>query len=329
MQDGVVLRVPDCLGASSVEVKKLVALELAPRLQVVEAGGALHGRVVCAAPRVVISVEDAARATPLRIELDLEAAAPQARQRLLALALAELIGTRQLERAESERTASERAERERAERERVESERAKAAANADSDADDDADSDSDFDADSEETTTWSSAPGDARFQLWLAPAVSVAAEPLTPLFGAAAGAARALGPLLFAIDLEARFGGDASARSDVALQAYSAALSAAPLFLRAPVQLSAGLVFRVGYAHLSGSANRPELANDALDGVWLGPAALVALQVPLASSTALRFAVEAGHHLRPIVGRDEVGAERFALRGMWLSLSVGFALNVS
>jgi hypothetical protein len=303
-EDGVVLHVPDCLGASGAEVKKLVSLELAPRLRVLDEGGALRGRVVCSAPRVTISVEDAARATPLRIELDLQAAAPEARQRLLALTLAELISTRQLERAENARVARAHAQQ---------------AAQAEQDASDEAAASDSDDA---------SASDQAPLQLWLAPAVSLTAAPMTPLFGGAGGAAHAVGPLLLGLELEARFGGDARARSDVALSAYSAALSAAPLILRAPVQLSAGVAFRLGYARLSASANRPELQSDALDGLWLGPAAQLALQLPLAASTGLRFAVEAGYHLRPIVGHDELGRERFALRGAWLSLSIGIALPV-
>ena len=55
---------------------------------------------------------------------------------------------------------------------------------------------------------------------------------------------------------------------------------------------------------------------------------MAALQLPLATPTLLRITIEGGYVARPIVGFDEDGVDRLALRGPWLSLALGLALAV-
>lgn len=101
-REAVSLNVPDCLDVRGDDVKPLVALELAPRLRVAAADeppAEIVASVHCApGVPVTMTVDDPARTAPLRVELDLERAAPTARTRLLALSLAELIATSVLER---------------------------------------------------------------------------------------------------------------------------------------------------------------------------------------------------------------------------------------
>jgi hypothetical protein len=94
--------IPDCLGVSGDDVQTLIALELAPRLRVVSAAQApalLTATVTCGPSAVTLAVDDPAGADELRVDLDLAAAPPQARARLLALSVAELIATSRLESA--------------------------------------------------------------------------------------------------------------------------------------------------------------------------------------------------------------------------------------
>jgi len=295
----VLVSVPDCMGASGQAMKDLVALELAPRMRVIAQSTepVLSGTVRCddGAALVRLTVEDPARAEPLHVELDLAGAAPLARARLLALTLAELITTSQIEHGPN------------------------SANPAPSDA---------AAAPQPDPDEASEASGPSALQLWLAPSVSIAGAPATALLGADLGAAHALGPLLLVLDLQARFGQSDRTASEVALRSFSAGVAVMPLLIDRSVQVSAGVGLRVGHVAMTASSRSAALAADDLAGVWLGPAALAALSLPLAGATALRFAFEAGYFARSVVGSDERGEERMALRGAWLSASLGLALRM-
>jgi hypothetical protein len=295
----VLVTVPDCYGTSRDEVIKLVALELAPRMQVFtheelgagELGAQLSGTVRCDAPVVVITVEDPKRAPALRVELDLQAAVPEARTRLLALALAELITSSRLE-----RTPESSSDREPPP------------------------------PDHEEP------PGEAEpepvLELWLAPGLSSTGSPATTLFGGEVGIARALGRVLLLAELQARVGRAETTSSSISVSAFSALVGAAPLLLRGDVQLSVGLGARIGLASFSARAQRGDLAGDELSGFWLGPAALSALELAVLGSGSLRLGLEAGYVARGVIGVDERGQELLALRGAWVSAGLGFALHL-
>jgi hypothetical protein len=295
----VVLEVPDCEGAVGAEVEKLAALELAPRMQVVKASErpVLTGTVRCERPHAHITVRDPARAQPLAIQIDLAAAAPQARQRLLALALAELITTSQLEGAPPPAPEA-------------------TAAQPEPD-----------DADDETAESSDDAAARAPLSVWVAPSFALAAEPSVALFGGELGVAHAFGPLLVSLDTHARFGHSARGGSEVALRVLSLGAFAGLILLDDGVQLSAGPGLRLGHAAMTASSSSAGVTAKDLDGVWLGPALMAALQVPLAAATLLRFAIEGGYVAKPIIGLDEDGADRLALRGPWLSVGLGLALR--
>jgi hypothetical protein len=90
------LSIPDCEGISGAEIAKLVALELAPHFALAHESE-LRAAMRCSGARAEIRVDDARRPEPLVLELSLSDARPEARPRLLALAMAELIATSRLE----------------------------------------------------------------------------------------------------------------------------------------------------------------------------------------------------------------------------------------
>jgi hypothetical protein len=252
--------------------------------------------VQCDATTALLTVEDPARADALRVEIDLAAAAPLARPRLLALTLAELITTSQLEQP--------------AQPAAVAQPEAAQPEPADDETDD------------------GLASATPSLQLWVAPALSIAGTPTLPLLGGDVGLSYALGPVLLAIDGQARFAQNDRTASEIALRALSAGLAVMPLLIDRGAQLAVGAGARVGHVALMATAHDPAITADSLTGIWLGPMAAASLHLPFVDAVALRFALEAGYFARPAVGRDQLGAERLALRGPWLSLGVGIALGL-
>jgi hypothetical protein len=95
------LTIADCAGAAAGSVIKLTELELAPQLAVtLDAARAANvaASLFCTGDDALISVRAAERVDPLVLRLALADTPHEARPRLLALALAELVATSQLER---------------------------------------------------------------------------------------------------------------------------------------------------------------------------------------------------------------------------------------
>jgi hypothetical protein len=107
------LVIPDCENASGAEIAKLVGLELAPKLTVAldDSPATLRATLRCADGRAFITVEDALRPTPLTLNLSLADTRSEARARLLALAIAELIATSRLEQSSGQKPAQPAAEK--------------------------------------------------------------------------------------------------------------------------------------------------------------------------------------------------------------------------
>ena len=200
----VLLRTTDCYGASGARVTELATLELAPHMNVLaqSPSSVLTGEVRCDGEHAAITVRDRDLAQPLSVRVDLAAAAPEARERLLALALAELINTRVLERNAAQ---------------------ARAPATPPPPPPSEIDEDEDKDEDEDEEPASDRAP----FHVWIAPVFSLAATPTSALFGAGIGGSRVLGPLLLALDLQAQFGQNDRSASDVALRLLSGPLRSA------------------------------------------------------------------------------------------------------
>jgi hypothetical protein len=99
--ESVRLSIADCAGASGVQVSELVALELASRenLRLADSDSGLQASLECDDESAIIRVNDPQRSAPLVLEVDLAQTRVEARPRLLALAITELIATSRLEHA--------------------------------------------------------------------------------------------------------------------------------------------------------------------------------------------------------------------------------------
>jgi hypothetical protein len=305
--EAVALDVPDCLDAPGADVAKLVALELAPRLRVVSAGDraqALLTATVACPPgeRARLSVEDPTRSTPLRVELDLARTAPRARTRLLALTLAELIATSRLERSASAQPSTLAA--------------AAAAASASASA-----------AEGLPAIAAHSARGGLR--MWLAPGFSRAGAPGTMLFGVDGGVGHRFGLLVLGLELQGRWGQASLDEAEVAMRMFSAAVTATPpIALGRQVELLLGPGLRAGYARLSARSLRADLDGGTLDGAFLGPIGIAAAHLGISRYSALRLAFEAGYAARSLIGNAADSSELLAVRGLWLSATIGLALQL-
>lgn len=99
-QDVVRLVLSDCETASASQITKLVTLELASQFTLTrgaEPAATLTATLACSAQRAVIRVQDVRHPKPLELVLPLSDTRREARPRLLALAVAELIATSSLE----------------------------------------------------------------------------------------------------------------------------------------------------------------------------------------------------------------------------------------
>ena len=332
----VVLNLPDCLDAPSADVAKLVALELAPRLRVVPAADAgaralLAATVACPpGKRAQLTVHDPTRATPLRVELDLARTAPEARTRLLALTLAELIATSRLERSAASRSNPARTQTSPAgpdagsSADRDSSADTGKSADGDSSADGDRSADTDSPAEAGSSTPAAEPNGPLRF--WLAPGFSRAGAPGTLLFGVDAGGGRDLGPFVLGLELQGRWGQAGLDQAEVSVRMFSAAVTATPAIALGEVELLLGPGLRVGYGRLAARSLRADLTGDTLEGVFLGPIGVAAAQLGISRYSALRCALEVGYASRSLVGNAADSRELLALRGVWLSATLGLAL---
>ena len=282
------LDVPDCLGVSGDEVRRLVALELAPRLRVDAGDGAtaIVGSVTCG-ERVQIVIDDPERASPLQLSLDLASAPEPARARLLALSIAELIATSRLERS-------------------PELERAR-------------------EADAAASSEPASEPARA-WRVWLGPGLSRLGSPALTLLGIEGGASYTLGPVVMLAELQARWGDADTLAAEVGVQTYSAALLLSPRLSLGAFDFTAAPGARLGHARLVGRPERAELRGEALSGVWFGPLIGAAVQYRFTTWAAARAAFELGYVARPVRGLDEQSRRLLELDGAWASASLGAAL---
>ncbi len=284
------LDVPDCLGVSGDEVRRLVALELAPRLRVDASDGAaaIVGSVTCG-ERVQIVIDDPERASPLQLALDLASAPEPARARLLALSIAELIATSRLERSPE-----------------LELERAR-------------------EADAAASSEPASEPARA-WRMWLGPGLSRVGSPAVTLLGIEGGASYALGPVVMIAELQARWGDADTLAAEVGVRTYSAALLLSPRLSLGAFDFTAAPGVRLGHARLVGRPERAELRGEALSGVWFGPLIGAAVQYRFTTWAAARAALELGYVARPVRGLDEQSRRLLELEGAWASASLGAAL---
>jgi hypothetical protein len=105
-----------------------------------------------------------------------------------------------------------------------------------------------------------------------------------------------------------------------------AAITATPALALGEVELLLGPGLRVGYGRLAAHSLRDDLAGDTLEGVWLGPIGVAAAQLDISRYSALRCALELGYAARSLVGNAPGDRELLALRGLWLSATLGLSL---
>jgi hypothetical protein len=298
-EDAIRLDIPDCAGVPSATVRELVALEVAPRT-VLEAGSqaeaSTSGGLRCRAGVAQIWVDDPRLAAPLRLEITLTDLAPQARPRLLALALSELIATSRLEKPQL--TAADK---------RVQPQPTAAV------------------TDAAEPHEPAPSPVPLGVQIWLGAGAVREADPRLMAPSIAAGGVVAWDQLALAADLRFDRGARTEPAAELTLNAISLALGPAWRVHGRSSQLLLGAAVRAGYAGLSASARSADTASDSLAGFWLGPCAQAALQLRIAVRWTLRAGIELGYVTQTVRGLDPSGQALLDLGGLWLSGQAGIS----
>jgi hypothetical protein len=239
-----------------------------------------------------IKVEDTGLAAPLQLEIALSDLETQGRTRLLALAVAELIATSRLQRAQL------------------------AAADAV--------------APPPETVPPAPTPAPAAtthsgMQVWLGLGAARIAEPsmLAPM---------AVGGLVLywdalALAAELRFEHAQTTRDVAELQLDAGSLALVPAWRLqvAGAELSIGPGVRAGYASLRAQPRQADLAGLSVQGFWLAPCAQLALQLHFAQRWALRFGAELAYITRTLRGLDTNAEPLLELRNLALAAQLGIS----
>ncbi len=296
--DAVTIAHADCSPERIDEVVKLVALELSPRA-VRRAGdgvsAATRAAVRCHDGRAELEVTDPTRAEPLTLSIDLEATPDNARTRLLALTLAELIATARLEAAAPIATPE-----------------------------------PEFEADAQV----SEASPPAERWLWVGVGGSRQGEPGLWSPAIHLGGALTLGaPFGLLLELQGHSGGGTPAsdatRTTVHTRGLSATAGAAALLSLGGVELVLGAGAELGYAHLSGSSDDSGVEGRDLQGLWAGPALSAGVHLPVARPWALRLALDLDYVLVPVRGLDRDDSALYAVDGPRATLVLALALDVT
>jgi hypothetical protein len=264
--ESVRLSIPDCAEASGAQIRKLVALELASRenIRLEDSDVGLQASLRCEGERAVIRVYDPSREEPLVLEMQLSQTRREARPRLLALAIAELIATSRFEQGPKPALA---------EREVV-----SAPATSDEPA--------------------------SMISVWLAGGVLSEYEPRVWPGAVAAGAAVSFGPLALTTELGFDWSSKSESNVLVRARAASIALAPSWWLVRGPIDWSVSLGVRLGYAWLQATSRSMDLTAGSVSGPFLAPLAGTAVSWYFAAHVYLRAALELGYVLTPVRGLD-------------------------
>lgn len=289
-EDSVRLSVPDCEGISGAEIAKLVTLELTPHVQISD-DGEVTAAMRCSGARAEISVDDPRRSQPLVLSLPLTDARREARPRLLALAMAELIATSRLERPPAlEPKPDPEAEPEEAE--------------------DGADPDG---------------PPGPSSGFWLGGGVVRGLKPAawSPAFGV--GAAHSFGLIELAADIGFEWSSRRTTQADLTTTALSLALLPGLRFGAGPITLSVAAGLRAGWGRLGATAREAGLQGGSVSGLFLAPIGQLTARVAFAPRWRLRLAFELGHVTKPVHGNDADKLRMLELSGWraggWIGLN--------
>jgi hypothetical protein len=299
--EAVFLSVADCAGAEASAITRLATLELAARgVRAVFAADEELARVElrCAGELARIAlIEPQSVQSPWVLALSLAETRMEARARLLALTLAELVATRHLERT-TER-------------------RAPAASEAGAESSPASDRAPLTAADRLALSVGVAAGGVLGLEpRWVAPALQLMAAAFGGVFGVQG-------------DVEATSGARSLAEARVSARSISVAL--VPRLLVAAGshwRWDVGVGIRGGLAWLGAEARSDTLSGRTVRGLFWAPLVQSAVSFELGAGVMLRAGVELGYVAKPVRGLDATGQRLLELSGMRASalLGVSFAL---
>ena len=285
-EDSVRLSVPDCEGISGAEIAKLVTLELSPHVQVAD-DGEVTAAMRCSGARAEISVDDPRRSAPLVLSLQLTEARREARPRLLALAMAELIATSRLERPPPQEP------KPKPEDEPLEPD----------------------DEDEEDDDEPGGPPGPST-GFWLGGGVVRGLKPTawSPAIGA--GAAHSFGLIELAADLNFEWSSRRTTQADLTTTALSLGLLPGLRLVFGPVTLGIGAGVRAGWARLGATSRDSMIQGGSLSGLFLAPIAQLTTRVAIDPHWQVRLAFELGYVTKAVRGTDADKLRLHELTGM-------------
>lgn len=298
--ESVQLRIADCGEVSGQQIEKLVELELRSRenlsLELDGSGAGLRASLACSGDAAVITVEDPTRGAPLVLEMQLAQTRLEARPRLLALAIAELIATSRLEHVPVAAAANEDEKNDGAERSREE------------EPSDEADR--------------------ARVSVWLAGGLASEFQPRHWAGIFAAGASFSVAR--FSVDAELGFEGATETSSQANVRARAASLALAPSFalVRDACEWRIGIGARASYAWLQAVAREAALRAGTVSGVVIEPFVTTTLVAPIASTWFVRVALDLGYVAKPLRGVDADDRSVLEVKGIRAAVLLGLGLHL-
>jgi hypothetical protein len=288
----VVLHTQACAGLAQVELRELIALELAPRQVITDAAaepaGGVRATLVCDQREARVSLH-AADQRPQRVQLDFTEIQLAARPRLVALALSELLATAEMEQALTSSTPAE----------------------------------------ASAPTPQIQARWSARRSLWLGVGLAREGRPALLLPLGEVGFRWHLGALPLAFDAKLFGGAGERALRLGRMQAWSAggALAVAYAPVLGPLVLGAGAGVKLGYAQLRGRGAERRLERSVSGPFW-GPALLLSAALALRGRWGLCAGIDLAYLLRGLEGSDDEGRRLFTYAGLQLHATLGAVVSL-
>jgi hypothetical protein len=276
----------DCADVNAAEVRRIAAIELHAELAA-SPEGVTRVRMACADGKLELHVDDPVTGKTVERAIALDQVAPAARDRLIALAIAELVGASWGELALHPQPVVEPM-----------GARAPPAVRA-------------------------AVLETVRHPLRIEAVGQVRALPNGPdlMLGGGVRIGERRGNWAWSIDVIADHGETATPLGDVTVDAISAGASL--LWTRHAFALGAGL--RGGPGWLAGTPSMRSVAGGTVAGAWGGPFASAGAQLEIRRVLAVELTGEGGWSLMSITGRV-AGASDVALDGPWLGVQLGVGL---
>jgi hypothetical protein len=287
------------------ELRKLIALELAPRTvrstdPVHDGPAPTHARVACSDTQARLVVEDVARGRRQELTLDLTEVAVPARPRLLALSLSELIATVEMEptpRAHVEAPRGEHASVQPAQNPPARSSRA-----------------------------------------WLGAGIAREGRPvmLQPSLQTGITAAFTRWPLALQGELQLHRGKRSVSAGDVVSWTVSGSAGVGGQLVNAWAELTLGLGLRLGYARLHGDVggsydggSGAPVTGHTVSGLWWGPTTFVGAVLPTHARWGVRCGLDLSWVARDVRGLDSAGSVSYSVGGLQLHANIGVSLKLA